>query len=66
VTGAYIEGQNLTLYVRWPQGTFEQDPSAATDLLRAKVDVIVAWSTPAVIGVSHATVIAAMLNFPKK
>jgi putative ABC transport system substrate-binding protein len=51
----YIEGQNLTLYVRWPQGTFEQDPSAVTDLLRAKVDVIVAWSTPAVIAVSHAT-----------
>jgi putative ABC transport system substrate-binding protein len=51
----YIEGQNLTLYVRWPQGTFEQDPSAVTDLLRAKVDVIVAWSTPAVIAASHAT-----------
>jgi putative ABC transport system substrate-binding protein len=51
----YIEGQNFTLYVRWPQGTFEQDPSAVTDLLRAKVDVIVAWSTPAVIAVSHAT-----------
>jgi putative ABC transport system substrate-binding protein len=51
----YIEGQNLTLYVRWPQGTFEQDPSAVTDLLRAKVDAIVAWSTPAVIAVSHAT-----------
>jgi putative ABC transport system substrate-binding protein len=51
----YVEGQNLTLYVRWPQGTFEQDPSAVTDLLRAKVDVIVAWSTPAVIAVSQAT-----------
>ena len=23
----YVEGQNLTLYVRWPQGTFEQDPT---------------------------------------
>ena len=51
----YIEGQNLTLYVRSPKGTFEQDPSAVADLLRAKVDVIVAWSTPAVIAVSHAT-----------
>jgi putative tryptophan/tyrosine transport system substrate-binding protein len=51
----YIEGQNLTLYVRWPQGTFEQDSSAVTDLLRAKVDVIVAWSTPAVIAVRHAS-----------
>jgi putative tryptophan/tyrosine transport system substrate-binding protein len=51
----YIEGQNLTLYVRWPQGTFEQDPSAVTDLLRAKVDVIVAWATPTVIAVRQAT-----------
>jgi putative ABC transport system substrate-binding protein len=51
----YVEGQNLTLYVRWPQGTFEQDPNAVIDLLRAKVDVIVAWSTPAVIAVRHAT-----------
>ena len=50
----YIEGQNLTLYVRWPRGTFEQDPSAVTDLLRAKVDVIVAWATPTVIAVRHA------------
>jgi putative ABC transport system substrate-binding protein len=51
----YIEGQNLTLYVRWPQGTFEHDPSAVTDLLRAKVDVIVAWATPTVIAVRQAT-----------
>jgi putative ABC transport system substrate-binding protein len=51
----YVEGQNLTLYVRWPRGTFEQDPSAVTDLLRAKVDVIVAWATPTVIAVRHAT-----------
>jgi putative ABC transport system substrate-binding protein len=51
----YVEGQNLTLYVRWPRGTFEQDPSAVADLLKAKVDVIVAWATPTVIAVRHAT-----------
>jgi putative ABC transport system substrate-binding protein len=51
----YVEGQNLTLYVRWPRGTFEQDPSAVTDLLRAKVDLIVAWATPTVIAVRQAT-----------
>ena len=45
----YIEGQNLSIDVRWPQGTFEQNPSLAADLASANVEVIVAWSTPAVI-----------------
>jgi ABC-type uncharacterized transport system substrate-binding protein len=51
----YIEGQNLSIDVRWPQGSFEQNPSVAADLARADVDVIVAWSTPAVIAASRAT-----------
>src|SRR6516164_6088743 len=25
----YVEGQNLSIDVRWPQGTFEHDPSGA-------------------------------------
>ena len=45
----YIEGQNLYIDVRWPQGTFEQDPAVAAELAKASVEVIVAWSTPAVI-----------------
>jgi putative ABC transport system substrate-binding protein len=51
----YIEGQNLTIEVRWPRGTFDQDPSAVTHLVNTNVDVIVAWATPAVIAVSRAT-----------
>jgi putative ABC transport system substrate-binding protein len=51
----YIEGQNLFIDVRWPQGTFEQNPSVAADLTSANVEVIVAWSTPAVIAASRAT-----------
>jgi putative tryptophan/tyrosine transport system substrate-binding protein len=51
----YIEGQNLTIDVRWPRGSFEQDPSAVTDLVKANVDVIVAWATPTVIAVRRAT-----------
>jgi len=51
----YIEGQNLTIDVRWPRGTFDQDPSAVTDLVKANVDVIVAWATPTVIAVRRAT-----------
>jgi len=51
----YIDGQNLTLDVRWPKGTFDQDPDVVTDLVKSKVDVIVAWATPTVIAVRRAT-----------
>jgi putative ABC transport system substrate-binding protein len=51
----YIEGHNLSIDVRWPRGTFEQDPAVAAELAKANVDVIVAWSTPAVIAARRAT-----------
>ena len=51
----YIEGQNLSIDVRWPQETFEQNPAVAAELASANVDVIVAWSTPAVIAARRAT-----------
>jgi len=51
----YIEGQNLTIDVRWPQGTFDEDPRVVTDLVKSNVDVIVAWATPTVIAVHRAT-----------
>jgi putative ABC transport system substrate-binding protein len=51
----YVEGQNMTIDVRWPQGTFDQDPSVVTDLVKANVDVIVAWATPTIIAVRRAT-----------
>jgi ABC-type uncharacterized transport system substrate-binding protein len=51
----YVEGQNLSIDVRWPQGTFDQDPSVVTELVNSNVDVIVAWATPATIAAHHAT-----------
>jgi putative tryptophan/tyrosine transport system substrate-binding protein len=51
----YVEGQNLSIDVRWPQGTFEHDPSPVAELINSNVDVIVAWGTPPVIAVRHAT-----------
>jgi putative ABC transport system substrate-binding protein len=51
----YVEAQNLTINVRWPQGTFDQDPSAVTDLVKANVEVIVAWGTPTIIALRRAT-----------
>jgi putative ABC transport system substrate-binding protein len=43
----YIEGQNLSIDVRWPQGTFDQDRNVVTELVNNNVDVIVAWATAA-------------------
>jgi putative ABC transport system substrate-binding protein len=51
----YVEGQNLSIDVRWPQGTFDQDPSVVTELVNSNVDVIVAWGTLTVIAVRRAT-----------
>jgi putative tryptophan/tyrosine transport system substrate-binding protein len=51
----YVEGQNLSIDVRWPQGSFDQDPSIVTELVNSNVDVIVAWATPATIAARRAT-----------
>src|SRR5215510_5102857 len=51
----YVEGQNLSIDVRWPQGTFEHDPSPVFELINSNVDVIVAWGTLTVIAVRRAT-----------
>ena len=51
----YIEGQNLSIDVRWPKATFAQSPGMAEELVRSNVDVIVAWTTPAVMAVRTAT-----------
>ena len=51
----YIEGQNLSIDIRWPKGSFTQDQIVASDLVRSNVDVIVAWTTPAVTAARKAT-----------
>src|SRR5262245_571117 len=51
----YIEGQNLSIELRWPKGSFAQDPEVAAELVRSNVDVIVAWTTPAVTAARAAT-----------
>jgi putative ABC transport system substrate-binding protein len=51
----YVEGQNLSIAVRWPQGSFDQDPSVVTELVISNVDVIVTWATPATIAARGAT-----------
>jgi putative tryptophan/tyrosine transport system substrate-binding protein len=51
----YIEGQNLSIDVRWSQGTFEQISALAAELVSANVQVIIAWATPSVIAARRAT-----------
>src|SRR5260370_4236968 len=42
----YVEGQNLSVAVRWPQGSFDQDPGVMAGIVSGNVDVIVACATP--------------------
>jgi putative ABC transport system substrate-binding protein len=51
----YVEGQNLFIDVRSSQGSFEQNPDIAAELVRSKVDVIVAWTTPSITAARRAT-----------
>lgn len=43
----WVEGRNLVLELRWAEGKAKQFPVIAAELLRLKVDVLVASSTPA-------------------
>jgi putative ABC transport system substrate-binding protein len=51
----YVEGQNISIEVRWPKGSFAQNPGVADELVRSNVDIIVAWTTPAVTAARTAT-----------
>jgi putative ABC transport system substrate-binding protein len=53
----YIEGQNLSIDVRWSQGTFEQVSALAAELVSANVEVIIAWATPSVAAARRATAV---------
>jgi len=43
----YVEGKNILLEPRWAEGRHEDLPSLVADLVRSKVDLIVAAATPA-------------------
>src|SRR6516225_5111730 len=51
----WTEGKNLSIDVRWPKGSFEQEPGLISEVLHSNVDVIVAWATPTALAVRRAT-----------
>ena len=62
----YVEGKNLAIEYRWVDGKNEGFPALAAELVRLKVDVIVAHSTPAVQAAKQATaaIPIVLLNVP--
>lgn len=51
----YIEGRNISIEWRWTEGRLERAPVLAMDLVRLKVDVIVASAPPATRAAQQAT-----------
>jgi len=51
----YVDGRNIRYEYRWAEGNFERLPDLAVELVRAKVDVIVAFVTAASLAAREAT-----------
>src|SRR2546428_2706681 len=51
----YVEGQTIALEVRWDEHHRERWPDLAADLVRLRVDLIVAGTTAAAQAAKHAT-----------
>jgi putative ABC transport system substrate-binding protein len=64
----YKEGQNIVLEPRYGDPKGEQLRELATELIKLKVDVIVAWSTPVALAAQQATssipIVAAVMADP--
>jgi ABC-type uncharacterized transport system substrate-binding protein len=51
----YVEGQNITLEIRWAEGRSERLPELVAELVRLKVDVLVVATTPGALAAKDAT-----------
>ncbi|HEV2056976.1 MAG TPA: ABC transporter substrate-binding protein [Methylomirabilota bacterium] len=51
----WVEGQNIVIDYRFAEGRFDRLPDLAAELVRLKVDIIVAVSTPGVVAAKNAT-----------
>src|SRR6266516_4507306 len=50
-----VEGQNIVIDYRFAEGRFDRLPDLAAELVRLKVDIIVAQATPAAVAAKKAT-----------
>jgi len=64
----YVDGPNVRYEYRWAEGNFERLPDLAVELVRLKVDVIVAFVTAASLVARKATttipIVMAFVNDP--
>jgi putative ABC transport system substrate-binding protein len=64
----YVEGQSIAVESRWAEGKYDRYPALAADLVRSKVDVIVAVSGAATQAVQQATrtipIVMSLVNDP--
>jgi len=51
----YVEGKNIAIEYRWASGKYDLLPTLAEELVRAKVDVLVTFSTPGAMAAKKAT-----------
>ncbi len=51
----YVEGQNIAIEFRWAEGKYDRLPGLAAELVRLKVNVIVASGPPAIQAAKQAT-----------
>src|SRR5262245_2437148 len=51
----WVEGRNIVIEYRFSEGRFDQLSGLAAELVRLKVDVIVATPTPAAVAAKNAT-----------
>jgi putative tryptophan/tyrosine transport system substrate-binding protein len=64
----WVEGQNIAIEYRWAEGRFDRLPDLAAELVRLKMDVIVASPTPGATAAKKATgavpIVAVSLTHP--
>jgi putative ABC transport system substrate-binding protein len=66
----YVEGRTILIEWRWAEGRVDRYPAQASELVQAKVDLIVTSGTPAALAAKQATgsipIVMAISTYPEK